>query len=72
MKLFWCFFIYNFFNDENYFILVNGTWQPVTQASTTCGFTLEVGGRLILTAPYTNNCWHVEVILRLWACMLTS
>ncbi|XP_026791326.3 uncharacterized protein LOC113539620 isoform X1 [Pangasianodon hypophthalmus] len=40
---------------------VNGVWQPVYQASTTCGFTLEVvGGGLTLTAPYTSNCWKFE------------
>ncbi|MCJ8744290.1 hypothetical protein PDJAM_G00116930 [Pangasius djambal] len=45
---------------------VNGVWQPVYQASTTCGFNMEVvGGGLTLTAPYTSNCWQFEGAERL-------
>ncbi|KAI5614454.1 hypothetical protein C0J50_9041 [Silurus asotus] len=43
---------------------VKGVWQPIYQAATICGFTLEViGGGLTLTVPYTSNCWQYEVIL---------
>lgn len=54
------------------FILVNGSWQSVNQASV-CGFTLEAVGSvgLSLSAPYTSNCWQYKVIVHLWACMLT-
>lgn len=44
-------------------ILVNGSWQPVNQASATCGFTSEVvGGGLSLSVPFTSNCWQFEVM----------
>ncbi|XP_046730941.1 uncharacterized protein LOC124402175 isoform X2 [Silurus meridionalis] len=40
---------------------VKGVWQPIYQAATICGFTLEViGGGLTLTVPYTSNCWQYE------------
>ncbi|KAI4890166.1 hypothetical protein NFI96_033013, partial [Prochilodus magdalenae] len=40
---------------------VKGAWQPLVQACSTCGFTLEaVASGWIITAPYTSSCFQIE------------
>ncbi|KAL7837236.1 hypothetical protein SRHO_G00269470 [Serrasalmus rhombeus] len=45
---------------------VNREWQPLVQACSTCGFTLEaVSSGWIITAPYMSNCFQIEGAHRL-------
>ncbi|XP_017568051.2 uncharacterized protein LOC108436210 [Pygocentrus nattereri] len=44
----------------------NREWQPLVQACSTCGFTLEaVSSGWIITAPYMSNCFQIEGAHRL-------
>nr|XP_003199520.4 uncharacterized protein LOC100537499 [Danio rerio]XP_021335457.1 uncharacterized protein LOC100537499 [Danio rerio] len=46
---------------DDVLVKVSGSWMPLSLTSSMCSFTLDnVGGSMVLTAPFTGSCWDSQ------------